>query len=226
MPNLMLLHMKQQMDHGIFSRDPGTNKVDKPGWRVQKLQKLADEAWERGGKIGRQMKISATHLGTLFPVDWATARGMMDWNNNVLEACVFGVGGTDAVLAALDGDDYDTAIRGCGKTGLDTSRLSKDLKETQAVNDEFARQVLEFSNVVKKAAKRGEAVPFDIQFWKATTDAETGSALDPVIYHVNDGVDVALECMKSDEVWPKVLLESQLFKALEAGPRLLLKART
>ena len=156
-------------------------------------------------------------------VDYATANGLMDWTKCVLEACIHGVGGTANVIAGLEeGPQRDAAIQGSGPHGLDTDRLSFDMDETYAVNSLQGGEFLEFSNVVKKAAKRGVVVPFTLQFWKPTTDAETGSALDPVIYHVDDDVAVALECMKSDEVWPKVLRESQLFEALQHGPRLLL----
>lgn len=214
----MLCLMKLYATHEILGRDPVTHKVDKPGARARKLQELADETFQGEN---RRLKFSPTHLA-LFMVDYATVNGLMDWTECVLEACIHGVGGTANVLAGLSGRQHDAAIQGSGPHGLDTDRLSDDLDETQAVNALEGVEFKEFSNVVKEAAGRGEAVPFTIQFYRATTDAETGTSLDPKIWEINDDVAVAQECMKADDAWTEVLLKSQLFEALQHGPRLLL----
>ena len=167
------------------------------------------------------MKISPTHLA-LFMVDYATVNGLMDWTECVMEACIHGVGGTANVIAGLSGRQRDAAIQGSGPHGLDTDRLSDDLDETQAVNSLEGVEFKEFARVVKERADRGEKTPFTIQFYRATTDATTGTSLDPKIWEINDDVAVAKECMKAGGAWTEVLLKSQLFEALQHGPRLLM----
>ena len=189
--------------------------------RALELQKLADK--HRSPEGGGSMKISPTHLGGAFMVDYATVNGLMDWTECVLEACIHGVGGTVNVLAGLkEGPQRDAAIQGSGRHGLDTDRLSFDMDETYAVNELAGAEYKEFGRVVKAAADRGEAVQFKIQFYRATTDAETGTSLDPKIWEINDDVAVAQECFKNSRHWPEVLLKSQLFEALQNGPRLLM----
>jgi hypothetical protein len=220
-PNALLYFIKLYVTDEILERDPATHKVDKPGARARELQKLADK--HRSPEGGGSMKISPTHLA-LFMVDYATVNGLMDWTECVLEACIHGVGGTANVLAGLSGRQRDAAIQGSGPHGLDTDRLSDDLDETQAVNGLQGIEFKEFSNVVEEAAGRGERVPFTIQFWRATTDAETGTALDPKIWEINDDVAVAKECFSPEAIvgWPEVFRKSQLFEALQHGPRLLM----
>ena len=223
-PNALLYFMKLYVEDEILERDPDTHKVDKPGARARALQKLSDAKHKidsSDGGRGQAMKISPTHLA-LFMVDYATVNGLMDWTECVLEACIHGVGGTANVIAGLSGRQRDAAIQGSGPHGLDTDRLSDDLDETQAVNSLEGVEFKEFARVVKERADRGEKTPFTIQFYRATTDATTGTSLDPKIWEINDDVAVAKECMKNEEAWTEVLLKSQLFEALQHGPRLLM----
>ncbi len=211
-PNAILNLVKLEVEFGFLERDPVTHKVDKPGWRAQKLQALHDPSL--------QNKISPSHLG-LFLIHYAMRYGLMDWDRCVLEACVHGVGGTANALASLSDLDRKRALKGCGVHGAG-ARISFDLDETQAVNERCGVAFAEFSEVLMGRAQNGQRTEFTLQFYAATSWGADEEGLDPQVWTINDAPAVALECLKWGEKWTPLMLGSQLFQALQHGPRLLL----
>lgn len=220
MPSAIVNLVKLEVKFGFLERDPVTQKVDKPGWRAQKLQKLMDDA--KHGQTGAKNKISPSHLG-LFLIHYAMQYGLMDWDRCVLEACVHGVGGTTNVLAALSDLDRERALKGCGAHSAG-ARISFDLDETQAVNGLMGRALQEWSEVVMDRAQNGQRTPFTLQYYAATSLGADEEGLHPQVWTINDAPAVALECLTASGSgsWTPLMLGSQLFQALQHGPRLLL----
>ena len=212
MPSAIVNLVKLEVKFGFLERDPDTHKVDRPGWRAQKLQDLYDPSL--------QYKISPSHLG-LFLIHYAMRYGLMDWDRCVLEACIHGVGGTTNVLAALSDLDRERALKGCGAHSAG-ARISFDLDETQAVNGLMGRALQEWSEVVMDRAQNGQRTPFTLQYYAATSLGADEEGLHPQVWTIDDSVDVALECLEGGSGWTPRMLGSQLFQALQQGPRLLL----
>ena len=225
-PNAILNLTKLEVEFGFLERDPETHKVDRPGWRAQKLQGVYDKHFKeksarnpRGGGA-RVMKISPSHLG-LFLIHYAIRYGLMDWDRCVLEACVHGVGGTTNVLAALSDLDRERALKGCGAHGAG-ARISSDLDETQAVNALMGAALEEFSEVLMGRAQNGQLTQFTIQYFAPTSLGADAEGLHPQVWTINDAPAVALECLANSGTWTPCMRGSQLFQALQEGPRLLL----
>ena len=225
-PNAILNLTKLEVEFGFLERDPETHKVDRPGWRAQKLQGVYDKHFKeksarnpRGGGA-RVMKISPSHPG-LFLIHYAIRYGLMDWDRCVLEACVHGVGGTTNVLAALSDLDRERALKGCGAHGAG-ARISSDLDETQAVNALIGAALEEWSEVLMGRAQNGQRTPFTLQYYAATSLGADAEGLHPQVWTINDPPAVALECLTASRIWTPRMLGSQLFQALQQGPRLLL----
>ena len=74
-------------------------------------------------------------------------------------------------------------------------------------------------------AQNGQRTEFTLQFYAPTSWGADEEGLNPQVWTIYDSVDVALECLVgsgSSSRWTKVKRESQLFQALQHGPRLLL----
>ena len=71
-------------------------------------------------------------------------------------------------------------------------------------------------------AQNGQRTPFTLQYYAATSLGADAEGLHPQVWTINDPPAVALECLTASRIWTPRMLGSQLFQALQQGPRLLL----
>ena len=73
-------------------------------------------------------------------------------------------------------------------------------------------------------AQNGQRTPFTLQYYAATSLGADEEGLHPQVWTINDAPAVALECLTASGSgsWTPLMLGSQLFQALQHGPRLLL----